>query len=41
MSDKLKCPYNIPEEECYKEKDCPVYKERVKRAKPKRENLSS
>lgn len=36
MSDKLKCPYNIPEEECCREKDCPVYKERVKRAKPKK-----
>lgn len=37
MADKLQCPFDILEEECCQEKDCPVYKERVKRAKPKKE----
>jgi hypothetical protein len=31
MTTKLKCPHNIPEDECCKEKDRPVYKEREKK----------
>jgi len=36
VSKKLKCPYGIPESECCKEKDCPVYDERQKRKKERK-----
>jgi len=33
LSKKLECPYGIPENECCKEKDCPVWNERQKKKK--------
>jgi hypothetical protein len=30
MAKKLICPYNIPDNECCKEPECPVYQEREK-----------
>jgi hypothetical protein len=33
MVKKLECPYGIPEDQCCKEKECPVWKERIKKRK--------
>jgi hypothetical protein len=40
MAKKLECPYGIPEDQCCKEKECPVWKRRVKtREKTKTKRL--
>ena len=36
MAKEPKCPYKIPDEECCEEKDCPVYKQRLKQSKKKK-----